>query len=88
MAEENLKHYGFVVASKYRRNIMIALFEHARTPSQLASKLHLNIAHVSRSLSELEEEKLVKCINPEAIKGKVFTLTEKGRSVVGLLQNE
>jgi DNA-binding MarR family transcriptional regulator len=71
---------GFVVASRNRRSVLLKL-EVPRTPTVIAKSLNLNIANVSRTLSELEEKGLAKCLNPEKKVGRIYSLTSKGKKV-------
>jgi predicted transcriptional regulator len=70
--------YGYVVASKYRKHILLSLLKHPKTPTQLAAEMHTPLGHISRSLQELSRKNIVVCINPDAIKGKIYQLTEMG----------
>ena len=43
------------------------------------------MAHVSRVLKELTERNVVICLTPNVLKGKVFSLTDEGKSVAKII---
>ena len=51
-------------------------------PSQIAKNPGIRTNHISKVLSELKAHELVECINPEARKGRLYRLTDKGSEVV------
>ena len=80
---------SYVKRGKNRITVLKSL-EGALMPSELVIKIygkssntHFNI--VSRALSELLEEKLVKVVNPKSITGRLYILTDKGKKVLVLL---
>ncbi len=50
-------------------------------PSQIAKNSGIRTNHISKVLSELKAHELVECINPEVRKGRLYRLTEKGKTV-------
>lgn len=82
MAEFDWHAYGFVVGSEYRRSVLGAMEPGARTPKQIAIVTKLHLSHVSTTLNELANEKVVICLTPELRKGKLFQLTDLGREIV------
>ncbi|MFH1587138.1 MAG: ArsR family transcriptional regulator [Candidatus Diapherotrites archaeon] len=79
------KTISFVIRSRYRKLVLEKL-NFPTTPTQLAKDLDINKAHVSRALSELIEKGLVKCLTPEARKGKIFERTTKGIIILKNIQ--
>ena len=77
--------YSFVIRSSYRRAVLKAL-ETERTPSQVAKQAKIANSHASRALSELEAKKLVRCLTPKAVTGRIYALTLLGKEVLGQLQ--
>ena len=80
--------YGLIVASDYRRKVVTAIESGARTPKQIAGLTGLHLSHVSTTLSELTNAKVVECLTPELRKGKLFQLTGAGREVAKRLSTE
>jgi len=39
-------------------------------------------SHVSRTLKQLKDLGLIKCLNPNAKVGRLYTLTENGREII------
>lgn len=77
---------SYVVASKTRKSIMLKL-ETPRTPTFLAKELEINLANISRALTELEEKGIVVCLTPEQRVGKIYSLTKKGIKVSGTIED-
>lgn len=88
MCAKSWHEYGFVLASAYRVKVLSLLSEKPYTPTQICTKLRLNMPHVSRTLSELTNKKLVVCLNPDAVKGRIFALTDKGKEVSDMLPKD
>ncbi len=76
---------GFIKASRYRFDILNALYTNPHTPSELANITKINKGHVSRTLKELTDHKLAKCGNQEAKKGRIYLITPLGQRVTDLL---
>lgn len=76
----NWEHYGFVIRGGCRKSVVLAL-DIERTPSQIAKITKMNNSHVSRALIELKKKRVVKCLNPKNITGRVYALTEEGKQI-------
>jgi predicted transcriptional regulator len=72
---------SYVIASKTRKAILLRL-ETPRTPTFLAKDLGINLANISRALTELESKDVVICLTPKQKVGKIYSLTKKGRDIV------
>ncbi|CAD6368618.1 putative transcription regulator [metagenome] len=70
---------GFVLASEYRKKVMIALQDKPSTPSVISEKTKIYPSHISNTLSELVEKKLVVCLTPKLKKGRLYELTVNGK---------
>ena len=77
---------SYVVDSKTRKLIVLKL-ETPRTPTFLAKALSVNLANISRSLSELEEKGIVIVLTPEQRMGKIYSLTKKGTKASDTIKN-
>jgi len=80
--------YGKVVASEYRQKVLHSLREHPKTPTQIANEIDKHQSHVSKTLREIVEFDLAKCLNPNAKKGRLYELTEQGESLHSRLKEE
>jgi len=75
------RDYGFVIASRYRKAVLQALSHRPKAPKEIAVEAGLSLSHVSRALSQLAKKELVVCVNPEAVKGRIYELTPRGQKV-------
>ena len=73
---------GYVLASEYRQKIMTALRDKPLTPSGISDKIKMYPSHVSQTLTELVEKKLVVCLTPKLKKGRLYDLTKEGHSIL------
>ena len=79
LTKEMWEKYGYVTASSYRTKALKSLDGETKIPSQIARDTGLKPNHISKTLSELKEQELIECINPEARKGRLYRHTDKGR---------
>ncbi len=77
---------AFVIRSNYRTKVFLELSKPQR-PSQIARTLGLRITHVTRSLRELKQKSLIKCLNPKESFGRFYELTSKGENVLAEVKN-
>lgn len=78
---------SYVISSTYRVDALQRLWAGPATPSVIASDTGHSIAHVSRALQELKEEELVQLlVSEDRRKGRVYGTTEKGESVVEMIE--
>jgi len=61
---------------------MLTLQDKSMTPSAIAEKTKIYPSHVSLTLLELTEKKLVKCLTPKLRKGRLYDLTKEGRNLL------
>lgn len=75
---------SYAISSDYRMAVIEGLDEAARTPKQIELATGVDIAHVSRSLGELEERGVVRLLTSEdRKKGRIYGLTAKGQALAG-----
>lgn len=73
---------SYIISSRYRVLVFERLTEGPATPSRIASDSSSSITHISRALQELRERSLVQLlVSEERKKGRVYGVTEQGRSV-------
>lgn len=81
-ADVDYDQLSFVVSSRYRTDVMLALMEQPRTPSELAEDTGDGIAHMSRALQTLKEKGLVELLVSESRqKSRFYGLTDEGRQI-------
>jgi predicted transcriptional regulator len=73
-------------SSNYRFRIVKAIGDNTLMPSEIAVKVGIRLNHVSLFLKELKENKIVKCLNEESRKGRLYELTELGKDAIKRLQ--
>ena len=74
-------------SSGYRLKIIKAIGKDTVTPSEIAEKIGIRLNHVSTFLKELKENNLVKCLNEDTRKGRLYELTELGQNAIDKLTN-
>ena len=79
---ENAYALGFVLASEHRKKVMLALQDRPSTPSVISEKTKIYPSHISNTLSELVEKKLVVCLTPKLKKGRLYELTANGKKIL------
>ena len=80
MNEEYLKETAYVTASIYRVKVMKYLQEKEYASPKIISKaIGVNNSHTSKTLTDLRKHNLVKCINPEARKSRLYKNSIKQR---------
>ena len=52
-----------------------------KIPTVIARDSGIRTNHVSKVLSEFKAHELIECINPEAKKGRLYRLTDKGEEI-------
>lgn len=73
---------SLIKSSEYRHKVLKAIGNEVRTPSEIAKKVELRLNHVSMVLTDLKDKKLVKCLNEETKKGRLYELTELGKNAI------
>ena len=68
--------------SRYRKGVLEKLAQGIKSPRELEIQLNIRLNHISRTLAQLIELKLVKCLTPKLGRNRLFTITKKGKSVV------
>ncbi len=79
------KKWGLVArikASTWKLKVLQALLQKNKTPNELVKETGISSSHISEVLKDLEELKLIKCLTPELRKGKIYSITELGKSTL------
>lgn len=82
ISDEMLIEISYVEISKYRKKVMKSLDGDVKIPTAIAKDSGIRTNHISKVLSELKSHDLLECINPEARKGRLYRLTDKGNDLV------
>ena len=81
MDDETLKILGYVVSSTYRTEVMKTLIDKPKIPSQIAADTGIKLNHISNVLNQLKKKRLIRLINPEDKKGRIYELTDVGLEI-------
>ena len=79
--ETKWKLISFIISSQYRKKVL-EILEAPKIPSKISKELKIDKAHISKTLKELEKEKLIQCLTPNSIKGKLFVITTYGKDIL------
>ena len=77
---------GWIISSNPRRLVLEATEDGPITPKEISDKMDIRMEYVSRALSELSDEDLVECLNPEAHKGRLYMITEDGEEILSVIE--
>jgi len=72
---------SFVLSSSYRKKVLGKL-DSPKTPSTLSKEVDINKTHISKTLSELESRKMIICLTKNAIKGKLYIISDYGKEIL------
>ncbi len=72
--------------SKTKVDLLKQLVSGPKTPMELAKKLNLYQSSVSRSLKQLEKQKIVDCVTPGQYNYRHYALTKKGKQLLRSFQ--
>ena len=83
-----LDSIGFIVRSKYRKQVFEKISKKLIQPSEIEKEVDLRFTHVTRELRNLKDKNLIECINPEDKKGRLYRLTSKGMKLKDEMKKE
>jgi len=79
---------GSVVASKYRKQTVLALKGGPKIPSEIADESDSDIAHISRAITELANNDITELLVDESTKkGRLYGLTSEGEEVAEVVED-
>ena len=73
---------SLIKSSEYRSKVLKAINGNIITPSEIAEKTGLRLNHVSMVLTELKENNLVRCLNENTRKGRLYQITDIGKNAI------
>ena len=88
MEKGMVKAISLLKSSEYRSKIIKAIGNDTLTPSEIAQKINIRLNHVSIFLKELKENSMVKCLNEESRKGRLYELTTLGKNAINKLNSK
>lgn len=69
-------------SSKYRQKVLACIGGGTMTPSEIAESVGIRLNHVSMVLAKLKASGLVKCLNEDSKRGRLYELTALGKQVI------
>ena len=79
------KLLSFVARGKNRSKVLNSL-DSVQTPTEISKRLKIQRSTVSRTISELKEKGLVKCLTPQEKMGRLYTLSSSGKKICEILR--
>ncbi len=73
---------SLIKSSEYRSKVLKAINGNIITPSEIAEKTGLRLNHVSMVLTGRKENNLVKCLNENTRKGRLYQITDIGKNAI------
>ena len=83
--EELWEIIGFIKVSSIRLQTLKSLKDTFLMPSEIARITGFRTTQVSNALSDLKERNLVRCMNEDARKGRIYQNTELGLTILRML---
>lgn len=77
----NYRRLSYILSGSLRQKVVKALVK-PKTPAQLTKEIGTQDSSVSRTLKELEKEKIIECLFPEKKKGRIYRLTVEGQTLL------
>lgn len=82
MSQLNWGEISQLISSETKLEILDCLSQNELSPSLISKKTSLNISTISKNLKLLEELDLIVCLTPNNRKGKLFQITNKGKTIL------
>jgi len=73
---------SYVLRAKNRMKVLNALENDRKISAQLEKETGMYKSHMNRTLKELQEKKLVICINPKDRSFKFYELSHEGKKIL------
>lgn len=86
MEDEIIEYVAYIKMSKNRYKVLKSLNEGIKIPSEIANETDIRLNHVSALLKDLKDHDFVLCLNENDSKGRMYVLTETGKTVLNILQ--
>lgn len=85
MDEDDYEIASRVLASKHRVNVLIALLDGEKTPTELADQFNEHQPTISRALSELKEMELVESTSQQ--RGRLYWISSDKKYIAEYLES-
>ena len=88
MEQKVLDGISYVKSSKNRYKVINSMSSKFKMPSEISKETSIRLNHVSALLTELKNEGLVECLNEEKKKGRIYCLTDFGKDVLEIIEEQ
>ncbi len=85
MENDIIEHVAYIKSSKNRYKVLKSLTEGIKIPSEISNETNIRLNHVSALLKDLKEHDFVLCLNEKDSKGRMYVITDIGKSVLNIL---
>ena len=85
MKKENYNTIGFIRASQYRGEILKILNEDMKIPTEITNNIKIRVSTVSNTLNDLKKYELIRCLNENAKKGRLYEITPYGEDILNYI---
>ena len=86
MENDIIDSVAYIKSSKNRLKVLKSLEGGIKIPSEISRETEIRLNHVSALLSDLKEKGYVICLNEHHKKGRMYTLTDTGKTVINILE--
>ena len=73
---------GKVTSSTYRQTVVYSLANGKMTPKDIAKDSGIKFSNISTVLRQLVDIGVAQCLTPNLKKGRIYTLTARGKKLV------
>jgi predicted transcriptional regulator len=87
MKKETVDLLSYVKTSQHRKKVLLTINKDILLSSEISKKTNISPAHTSRALRGLQDNHLVKCLNEDRTRGRLFVTTSLGKEVLKYLKN-
>ncbi|AMK15599.1 winged helix-turn-helix domain-containing protein [Methanobrevibacter olleyae] len=88
MNDDEKINIQFIKMSKNREKVLESLKEETLNPTEISKKTKIHRNNVSRTLSQLREKDLIRLLNPQTKRGRLYELTEYGKRILDLMNSK
>ena len=86
MEKKIIEYVAYIKSSKNRYKVLKSINNEMKIPSEIANETDIRLNHISALLKDLKKHDFVLCLNEEDSKGRMYVLTEIGKTVLNILQ--
>ncbi len=73
---------GKIKSSDWRLKVLKILNIGVKMPSEISKESKISYSHISETLTDLENLGLIECKNPNLRKGKIYSITKLGKTIL------